>query len=225
MATDYLEDIITLLIAAVVIVPFFRAARLGAVSGFVFAVIAYAFFYIALPAAILVGAALALSSTAIVLQILIEQKTLTSVYGRACFSLLLLQGIAVVPLLALLTVLVMPKMVTGLDVGFALSHKYLLLTDVLFQQLILVVLLSMLAAPVLSIVAQKLLMHRDKMNSKNGALEPGPAPIVVAGFGRVGQRIGVVFSIAKQSFVALDANASVVEKSRVDGYPVFYGDV
>ena len=48
----------------------------------------------------------------------------------------------------------------------------------------------------------------------------------MAGFGRVGHRIGEILSIVGHPFVALDSNALVVEKERANGYyPVFYGDV
>lgn len=52
-------------------------------------------------AALLIGASLALSSTAIVLQLLIERGQLASRMGRAAFSILLLQDLAVVPILLL----------------------------------------------------------------------------------------------------------------------------
>jgi monovalent cation:proton antiporter-2 (CPA2) family protein len=51
--------------------------------------------------ALLVGYALALSSTAFVLQLLGEQRKLTSAHGRAAFGVLLLQDLAVIPVLAL----------------------------------------------------------------------------------------------------------------------------
>ena len=52
--------------------------------------ISYLFFDIPLRAAILVGPALALSSTAFVLQLLTEQKSLSSTYGRTSFAILLM---------------------------------------------------------------------------------------------------------------------------------------
>jgi len=58
-----------------------------------------------LAAAIAIGAALALSSTAIVMPILTEQKRQHSVAGRATFSVLLFQDLAVAPILVTLTLL------------------------------------------------------------------------------------------------------------------------
>jgi len=48
------------------------------------------------------GIVLALSSTAFVLQLLAEKKQLTTSYGRAAFTILLFQDLAVIPLIALL---------------------------------------------------------------------------------------------------------------------------
>lgn len=56
-------------------------------------------------AAIAIGAALALSSTAIVMPILTEQKRQHAVAGRATFSVLLFQDLAVAPILVTLTLL------------------------------------------------------------------------------------------------------------------------
>lgn len=47
-----------------------------------------------------IGAALALSSTAVALQILAERKELTDEYGRIAFAILLLQDLVAIPLLA-----------------------------------------------------------------------------------------------------------------------------
>lgn len=58
-----------------------------------------------LKVAIAIGAMLALSSTACVLRILIDRKTIDSGYGRNSLGILLMQDIAVVPLVLLMTVL------------------------------------------------------------------------------------------------------------------------
>jgi len=56
-------------------------------------------------AAIAIGAALALSSTAIVMPILAEQKRQHAIAGRATFSVLLFQDLAVAPILVTLTLM------------------------------------------------------------------------------------------------------------------------
>jgi len=55
--------------------------------------------------AIVIGFILALSSTAFVLQMLAEKKQLTTSHGRAAFSILLLQDLAVIPLIAIMPIL------------------------------------------------------------------------------------------------------------------------
>ncbi len=68
-------------------------------------------------AAIVVGLILALSSTAFVLQLLAEKKQLGATHGRAAFSILLFQDLAVIPLIAMLPLLGASASVeSGIDV-------------------------------------------------------------------------------------------------------------
>jgi monovalent cation:proton antiporter-2 (CPA2) family protein len=60
---------------------------------------------VAWPSAITIGLILAMSSTAIVLQSLAERGVLKSSGGQSCFSVLLFQDIAVIPILAAMPVL------------------------------------------------------------------------------------------------------------------------
>jgi CPA2 family monovalent cation:H+ antiporter-2 len=58
--------------------------------------------------ALTIGLALSLSSTAIVLQTLTEKKLMQTAGGRSTFAVLLMQDIAVIPVLALLPLLALP---------------------------------------------------------------------------------------------------------------------
>ena len=107
---------------------------------------------------------------------------------------------------------------------FSLTYRTELLSDELFQQLLLIVLLSMLATPALAHLAQRIVKAKDKKRIIN-VEKPVAAPIVLAGFGRVGCQIGEILSIAGKTFVALDSDALIVKKERSNGHPVFYGDV
>ena len=71
------------------------------------AVIALVLIALGLPtaAALVIGGGLALSSTAFVLQMLVERAELAARFGRVAFSILLLQDLAIVPLLALVPLL------------------------------------------------------------------------------------------------------------------------
>ncbi|HRE15730.1 MAG TPA: monovalent cation:proton antiporter-2 (CPA2) family protein [Rhodocyclaceae bacterium] len=64
-------------------------------------------------AAMVVGIALAMSSTALVLQSLAEKQQLTARHGRDAFAILLFQDLAVIPVFALL-----PMMASGAGLGF-----------------------------------------------------------------------------------------------------------
>lgn len=167
--THYLFDILALLLATVIIVPFFHAIRLGAILGYLtagiilgpwglgvitevdeirhlgeFGVIFLLFilgielkpdkllqmwkmvaglglgqllitaailfgiaigFGLSRDAAIVISFGLALSSTAFCLKLLSERGGISTVMGRMSFSILLLQDLAVVPLLALVSLL------------------------------------------------------------------------------------------------------------------------
>ena len=67
------------------------------------------FFGLALEVAILLGGAVAMSSTAIVLRQLTEQDELNRTHGRLAFGVLLFQDLAIVPFLALAGVLASPE--------------------------------------------------------------------------------------------------------------------
>ncbi len=356
------------------------------VTGSLLTAIVHWMFGIRLSAAVLIGPALALSSTAFVLQLLTEQKLLASGYGRASLSVLLLQDLAVVPLLALVTLLAMPELSIGMDVAlalgetliilalvivggryllhpllhrvaragspevftasavllvlgaavvtehiglsmamgaflaglliadsayrhqvmaeihsfrglllglffvsmgmslslddfiaeplvslglvaglmalkvsvlwplarlfnldrrhglavalvlaqsgefalvlFALAHQNELLADGLFQQLLLVVLLSMLATPPVAEIAKRLVRRPPGARPEPPAPEdrPAPARVILAGFGRVGHRIGQILSMADLPYVAIDKDAERVAAERAAGHPVFFGD-
>jgi monovalent cation:proton antiporter-2 (CPA2) family protein len=58
---------------------------------------------------IIIGMALALSSTAIIIQLLSDEKRLGSQAGRISFSILLLQDLAVIPMMLLVTALALPE--------------------------------------------------------------------------------------------------------------------
>jgi K+:H+ antiporter len=70
-------------------------------------------------AAVIVGLCLALSSTAIVIEVLSQQRRMTTATGRASFAILLLQDLAVVPMLLLVSIL-------GADKGSSILTSVLL---------------------------------------------------------------------------------------------------
>ncbi|MGH8204370.1 MAG: cation:proton antiporter [Steroidobacteraceae bacterium] len=87
---------------------------------------------LALPVAILLGGAVAMSSTAIVLRQLTEQDELNRTHGRLAFGVLLFQDLAIVPFLALAGVLAAPQeQYTTPEIGLALGKAAVALLIVL----------------------------------------------------------------------------------------------
>ena len=87
---------------------------------------------LALPVAILLGGAIAMSSTAIVLRQLTAQDELNRTHGRLAFGVLLFQDLAVVPFLALAGVLGAPQeSYTTLEIALALGKAAVALLIVL----------------------------------------------------------------------------------------------
>ena len=107
---------------------------------------------------------------------------------------------------------------------FAYTYKLNLIDTALFQQLLLIVVLSMLATPLVALLAQRLAAVPRKLKQPR-AESPAPARIVVAGFGRVGRRIGQILTMAGKRYIAVDYNSSVVLRERTAGHRIFYGDV
>lgn len=99
-------------------------------------------------ASVLIGACLALSSTAMVIELLARQNRLTTLSGRASFSVLLLQDLAVVPMLFLAGILAAQSQ-GSITVG--------LLTALLQAALVIVVIVAagrLLLRPLFRLVAQ-----------------------------------------------------------------------
>ncbi len=86
-------------------------------SAIAIALVAWAFGFAGRAATVL-GLVLALSSTAFVLQMLAEKKQLSTVHGRAAFSVLLFQDLAAIPLIALMPLLgANARLDAGVNVG------------------------------------------------------------------------------------------------------------
>lgn len=74
------------------------------ISTIFFAFAAYEIFGINIKAAIIIGSALSLSSTAIVLKILNDRNQISQIYGRKALGILLFQDIAVIPILLMIDI-------------------------------------------------------------------------------------------------------------------------
>ena len=75
------------------------------ITGIILAIVAFFALQQSLAASFIIGTALALSSTAFVLQLLSEKQQLNTTFGQQSFSILLFQDIAAIPLLAIIPLL------------------------------------------------------------------------------------------------------------------------
>jgi len=110
-------------------------------------------------------------------------------------------------------------------VGLAASSQ--LVGGELQQIVIFVVGASLATTPVFFALFEKLLAPRlaPKKNRSFDKVElTEEPPVIIAGFGRVGQVVGRVLSARRIHFVALDASPDQVDFIRKFGNKVFYGD-
>jgi monovalent cation:proton antiporter-2 (CPA2) family protein len=106
---------------------------------------------------------------------------------------------------------------------FAYAFQAELLDGAVFQQLLVIIVLSMLATPLLAKVAHRL-AARPAHAVDDAHEPPAKAPVVLAGYGRVGRRIGRILESADVPYVAIDIDSSLVLRERARGHAVFYGD-
>ena len=109
---------------------------------------------------------------------------------------------------------------------FSVAFNTALLNDGLFQQLLIVVVLSMLATPPIAGLAYRLATSRrgESMGEEFAVEDVASASIVIVGFGRVGRRVGEILQMREVAYVAVDNEAEIVKRERSAGRPVFYGD-
>jgi glutathione-regulated potassium-efflux system ancillary protein KefC len=90
----------------------------------------------------------------------------------------------------------------------------------------LTVALSMLVVPLLFALIERFAVPRmSKRKVGSVAIAPGrPTPVLICGFGRVGQIIGRLLSVRHIAFTALDQNAEHVAFVRRFGAQAYFGD-
>ncbi len=153
------------------------------ITGGMITISAHAILHTSLGISLLIGSALALSSTAFVLQLLTERKMLSSEYGRPAVAVLLLQDLAVVPLLAFVSLMATPELTTAEDVFFAAAEGILIL-----------VLIITIARYILNPILNKLARYSSPEIFTASAL------LLVLGSAYVMERIGL--SMAMGAFTA-----------------------
>jgi monovalent cation:proton antiporter-2 (CPA2) family protein len=115
--------------------------------------------------------------------------------------------------------------------GMGLLEELLfrLLEELLFQQLLIVVMLSMLATPALEKLSSRVFLASRKSTENIpdfniSRSEEEVKPVILAGFGRMGLRIGYIMELMDVPYVAIDTDASLVDRERAEGKAVYFGD-
>ena len=176
------------------------------VSGSVFALLAITLFDINYQSAIVAGAGLALSSTAIVLKILNENGKIKALYGRNALGILIFQDIAVIPILLIITI-------------FTNQDKSL--SDLLLGTLVNAVITLL----ILVLVGKYLLGHVLKVVSNTNSKEiyMGTILFVVVGASYLAHLFGFAYSLG--AFIAGMMIADTLYKYQVEADLIPFRDV
>ncbi len=109
---------------------------------------------------------------------------------------------------------------------FTMATAYQILDQALVDTLLLVVSLSMAATPLLFLCNEKLLrpwLDGQQQPAFDRIDDPG-TPVIIAGFGRVGQIVGRLLRLRNIPFTALEISSSQVDFVRKFGGKIYYGD-
>ncbi|MDB5801960.1 MAG: kefB [Rhodocyclales bacterium] len=110
---------------------------------------------------------------------------------------------------------------------FQLAHQHGLLSTAQTDWLVVVVTLSMLAAPLLFLLEDRLLAPRfdekDAPRPFDTVDDPSQA-VLIAGFGRVGQIVARLLALKHIPFTVLEASPTQVDYVRQFGSKVYFGD-
>lgn len=110
---------------------------------------------------------------------------------------------------------------------FQLARQHQLLSVAEADWLVVVVTLSMLSAPLLFLLEDKLFAPRLDAPAKPRPFDPvedPQQPVLIAGFGRVGQVVARLLALKRITFTVLDASPSQVDYVRQFGSKAYFGD-
>ena len=111
---------------------------------------------------------------------------------------------------------------------FGLAAISGILQDELFHILTLLIALTMVATPLMvhlsEFISHRLGKNTDQHDVSTNHIGAEETHVIIAGFGRVGQRIAKILHAAQVPYVAIESNADRVLEGRQNGFSVFYGN-
>jgi len=107
----------------------------------------------------------------------------------------------------------------------AIVARHQILNKDVIDQLILAVAVSMLLTPIVYLLNEQILARLDQQQEPDyDPIDDQQHPVIIAGFGRIGQIVGRLLAIVGRPFTALEIDASQVDVVRRYGNIVHYGD-
>ena len=167
------------------------------ITSFTISYICYRFFGLDLEMSIVIGSALSLSSTAVVLQVLNENAEQSTRVGRLSFSVLLMQDLAVIPILVLIPLLAKAHMDIVPAIGGALLNAVIAMA-------IIFVIGRLLLRPIYRMIAE----------TKSDVLFLSFTLIIVLGAAYLSHNMGLSFALG--AFIAGLMVAETEYKYRVE---------
>lgn len=159
--------------------------------------ICHYYFHLSLESSIIIASALTLSSTAIVMQVIAENAEQSTRVGRLAFSVLLMQDLAVIPILVLLPLLTK----TDLNLSSALGGA---LINAVIAMVIIIVVGRLFLRPIYRVIVE----------SKNDVLFLSFTLIIILGSSYLSHYLGLSFALG--AFVAGLMVAETEYKHRVE---------
>ncbi|HZI09580.1 MAG TPA: monovalent cation:proton antiporter-2 (CPA2) family protein [Myxococcus sp.] len=110
---------------------------------------------------------------------------------------------------------------------FALAVSFKVMDKALAELLVVVVGMSMVTTPLLYAAYERLVRPRFQQKAEKREYDVAPEednPVIIAGFGRVGQIAGRILRLKRIGFTAIDASPEHIDFMKRFGSKIFYGD-
>lgn len=111
---------------------------------------------------------------------------------------------------------------------FGLAAASGLMEQELFEQLVLIIALTMATTPLMALASERLgrrMVSSTREHHVGAAIVASDRPhVIIAGFGRVGRRVARILRAADLPYIALDHDPDKVYEGRDKGFQVFFGD-
>lgn len=113
---------------------------------------------------------------------------------------------------------------------FNLIIEYKILNRDTTQLLFMVAAFTMAVTPLLAIIGSKIediigLKQEKDSNQEFQGISDLNNHVIIAGFGRVGRVVAYMLAQEQIDYVAVDSNAVLVKKAKLDGFPLYHGDL